>query len=108
LPNWQFVVECLPQEKFYFERDFAFENNVFHFGLWGTLKQRMDPSKNWCMLLMLLCVASTRYSLVKGERIVRFVLTTQLHALQMLARVLFLRASGGDDCWLSSTGLNSW
>jgi hypothetical protein len=28
--------------------------------------------------------------------------------LQMLARVLFLRASGGDDCWLSSTGLNSW
>ena len=28
---------------------------------------------------MLLFAAHTRYSLVKGERIVRFVLTTQLH-----------------------------
>jgi hypothetical protein len=30
---------------------------------------------------MLLIVANTRYSLVKGERIVRCVITTQLHAV---------------------------
>ena len=54
--------------------------------LWDPLTKRKDPSKNWCMLLI---VASTRYSLVKGERIVRFVLTTQLHAFAWLARALF-------------------
>jgi hypothetical protein len=51
--------------------------NIFYSILWSPLTKR-TPSKNGCMLLI---VASTRYSLVKGERIVRFVLTTQLHAL---------------------------
>jgi len=60
--------------------------NVFALVLWDPLPKRRDPSKNWCMLL---AVASTRYSLVEGERIVRFVLTTQLHAFGGLARALF-------------------
>jgi hypothetical protein len=60
--------------------------NFLALALWDPLTKRRDPSKNWCMLLV---VASTRYSLVKGERIVRFVLTTQLHALEWLARAQF-------------------
>ena len=41
----------------------------------GRFLDKKAPSKNWGMLLIVAC---TRYSLVKGERIVRSVLTTQL------------------------------
>jgi hypothetical protein len=43
----------------------------------GPSQKEKTPSKNKRMLL---CMAHTRYSLVKGERIVRFVRTTQLRA----------------------------
>jgi hypothetical protein len=46
--------------------------------LLGLSQKEKAPSKNKRMLLF---VARTRYSLVKGERIVRFVLTTQLRTL---------------------------
>ena len=45
------------------------------------------PSKNWRMPLY---AASTRYSLVKGERIVRFVLTARLRALSNRLRLDFI------------------
>jgi hypothetical protein len=48
----------------------TFNFRGFHF--------RRDPSKNWRMPLF---AASTRYSLVKGERIVRSVLTAWLRDL---------------------------
>ena len=41
----------------------------------------INTSKNWCMPFW---AVSTRYSLVKGERIVRFVLTAWLHMLFLL------------------------
>jgi hypothetical protein len=40
----------------------------------------INPSKNWCMPLG---AASTRYSLVKGERIVRSVPTAWLYELHL-------------------------
>jgi hypothetical protein len=47
--------------------------------LLGPPQREEMPSKNKRMLLS---AASTRYSLVKGERIVRYVLTAQLRELQ--------------------------
>ncbi|KAK9135651.1 hypothetical protein Syun_014981 [Stephania yunnanensis] len=44
---------------------------------------------------MLLNAASTRYSLVKGERIVRFVLTAQLRALQPRFGFILCKEAGG-------------
>ena len=49
--------------------------------------QRMVPSKNRRMLLL---AASTRYSLVKGERIVRSVLTAQLRGYKWMQGWLYI------------------
>ena len=51
---------------------------------------RRIPSK---IRRMLLVAASTRYSLVKGERIVRFVLTAQLRNLQRQQVLHYIPAS---------------
>ena len=51
---------------------------VLSFCWWGQVPKNPDPGKNKRMPLD---VANTRYSLVKGERIVRSVLTTWLRAL---------------------------
>jgi hypothetical protein len=47
---------------------------------------------------MLLIVERTRYSLVKGERIVRFVLTTQPLEFCDMQLLLYIRR----DCWVMS------
>ena len=54
---------------------------------WG-IPQGTAPSKIGVCCLK---VASIRYSLVKGERIVRFVLTTQLRELLRLSAWVYIR-----------------
>ena len=53
----------------------------------GASPQGRNPSKNWRMLLF---AARTRYSLVKGERIVRSVLTAQLRELLRKSNPFFI------------------
>ena len=50
---------------------------AFPLNCWDPSHEEREPSKNWSMLLV---AAGTRYSLVKGERIVRSVPTAQLLA----------------------------
>ena len=54
---------------------------------------------------MLLNVASTRYSLVKGERIVRFVLTTQLRELRLEEAHVIDTPLARAPAWLIDMGL---
>ena len=58
--------------------------------LWGLDSIEINTSKNWCMPFW---AASTRYSLVKGERIVRFVLTAWLHMLFLLVIATYKQSS---------------
>ena len=51
----------------------------------GPSPKEDGPYKNYGMMIIMAC---TRYSLVKGERIVRFVLTTQLSAFYRWTLVL--------------------
>ena len=74
------------QVAFFFYRDVFRMNNsgdeekpqIFYLNCWDPSHEEREPSKNWSMLLV---AAGTRYSLVKGERIVRSVTTAQLLAL---------------------------
>ena len=50
---------------------------AFPLNCWDPSHEEREPSKHWSMLLV---TAGTRYSLVKGERIVRSVATAQLLA----------------------------
>ena len=51
---------------------------AFPLNCWDPSHEERETSKNWSMLLV---AAGTRYSLVKGERIVRSVPTAQLRAV---------------------------
>ena len=74
------------QVAFFFYRDVFRINNsgdeekpqIFNLNCWDPSHEEREPSKNWSMLLV---AAGTRYSLVKGERIVRSVPTAQLRAV---------------------------
>jgi hypothetical protein len=59
------------------------------------------PSKNKRMLLS---AASTRYSLVKGERIVRFVLTAQLRAMDRPRPTLLNSSAPAAACFSKQCG----
>ena len=67
----------------------------------GLFFQEEEPSKNKRMPLS---AASTRYSLVKGERIVRSVFTARLRWLSRVVRLLYKGAPHLVDSLFSDMG----
>lgn len=78
-----------------------FQLNKFQLDLLGSFLKEKYPSKiGVCCLITM----STRYSLVKGERIIRYVLTAQLHKFWVNSASLFISLPLNSHLFLLDVG----